>query len=187
MRDGGIVGFQVDITELKRKEEELRTAKEKAEQLNQAKSAFLATVSHEVRTPLNGVLGLLRTLQDDGQLSERQYKQVSTAHHSAEQLLAILNQILDLSKLEAGKLELEESPFDVREIIQSAISLVEAQFVEKGLKLDFSVAQSVPQMVVGDSGRLRQILLNLLNNAVKFTDRGRSEEHTSELQSRHDR
>ncbi len=172
MRDGGIVSFYMDVTRQKADEFALVEARERAEQANRTKSAFLATVSHEVRTPLNGVLGLLSVLGDDQSLSEQQLEYVKTAHNSALHLLEILNEILDLSKLEADKLELDQNVFSLEQTLQGTVHLVEAQARLKGLELQTEIDAILSRRVIGDEGRLRQIVLNLLSNAIKFTDAG---------------
>ncbi len=172
MRDGGTVGFRVDITELKQSETELAQAKERAEMANQAKSDFLASVSHEVRTPLNGVLGLLAVLKEDSKLSDEHRKYAETAHLSASHLLTILNEILDISKIEAGKLELEQLPFNPLEVARESLDLVTTDAERKNLNLRFEGDPETDITVLGDSGRLRQVLLNLLSNSIKFTEQG---------------
>ncbi len=173
MGDGGRVGFFRDITQLKQDQAQLVTEKMRAEQANQAKSEFLATVSHEVRTPLNAVLGMLELLSTDGSLSSDQRSMASTANLSAIHLLAVLNDILDVSKIEAGKLELEEKAFDINALIVNSSDLIRNQAEEKGLAVNVAVDPALTKgQVVGDAARVRQIVLNLLSNAVKFTDVG---------------
>jgi PAS domain S-box-containing protein len=173
-RRGRLTGRLVilrDITQRKQAEKELREAKEAAEAANQAKSAFLATMSHEIRTPMNGVIGMTSLLLDTG-LTPEQREFTETIRQSGEALLAIINAILDFSKIEAGRMELESQPFNLRECVESAADLLTTQAVDKGLELAYFVNEQVPAAICGDVTRLRQILVNLLNNAIKFTERG---------------
>lgn len=168
---GDLVIVQTDITAHKRHERELTEAKEQAEAASKAKSDFLATMSHEIRTPLNAVLGLLATLEDSA-LDDSQRAQVGTARKSGEKLLFLVNEVLDFSKIEAGKLEIESEVFPLRPLVADTVSLFEAQCREKGLEIRGRVAAELPDHFKGDSGRLRQVLINLVSNAVKFTERG---------------
>ncbi|TWB41821.1 hybrid sensor histidine kinase/response regulator [Nitrospirillum pindoramense] len=150
---------------------DLAAAKRAADQANDAKSGFLATLSHEIRTPMTGILGLTQLLLETG-LSMRQRDYVRTVHESGESLLAILNDVLDLSKVEAGKLEIDQRPFDTAALLDGVLKLMVGRAAEKGLDLQLRTSQAFPARLMGDPLRLRQVLLNLVGNAIKFTDRG---------------
>jgi signal transduction histidine kinase len=159
------------LAELAKKARDLEIAKERAERLARAKSDFLATMSHEFRTPMNAVIGLSELL-GDSPLAPDQRDLVSTIRDSAGALLFLLNDILDLAKIDAGRMSLESAPFDVRALAERALDVVRHQATAKGLTAEVIVDESVPSGVLGDAGRLRQALVNLLSNSVKFTEKG---------------
>lgn len=165
------MGIERDITGSRTRERQLEEARQKAEEASHAKSRFLAMMSHEVRTPLNGVLGSLGLLQDTV-LDAQQRKYVETSRGSAEWLLSIINNILDYSKIEAGKTELEPAVFNVPSLVHSVIAMLEPRASEKAISIRAEIDPDVPSIVEGDSTKIRQVLLNLAGNGVKFTQRG---------------
>jgi PAS domain S-box-containing protein len=166
-----MVGAMQNITARKAQEQALVLAKEGAEAANLAKSAFLATMSHEIRTPLNGVLGMAQAMAM-GELSDQQRERLDVIRQSGESLLAILNDVLDLAKIEAGKLELEQAEFDIAELAKGAHATFTAVAERKGLTFGLTIEPAAKGTYLGDSVRVRQILYNLVSNALKFTETG---------------
>ncbi len=167
----GLVGVTRDVTEQVLTEIALQQAQEEALHLAQVKSSFLAVMSHEIRTPMNGVIGCA-SLLNETELNEEQRQLLNTIQSSGESLLVIINDILDYSKIDAGKMEFDQSPFDLRTLIEECLELFSKQVNEKGLEINYLLAQDLPAILIGDSSRIRQIINNLLGNAIKFTEKG---------------
>ncbi|MEQ8227835.1 MAG: PAS domain S-box protein [Rhodospirillales bacterium] len=169
--DGGLVGIHVDVTESVRFEERLREARDAAENANKAKSVFLANMSHEIRTPMNGIMGVAEMLHETA-LSSTQRGMLNIVQDSCRTLMGIIDDILDFSKIEAGRLELDLAPFRLSDLVESVAELMAPRAEEKRNHLNVFIDPSIPDELLGDQTRLRQILLNLVGNAVKFTDNG---------------
>jgi PAS domain S-box-containing protein len=172
--EGEMINFCIcrDISDRKQKELALRQAMASAEAANLAKSTFLANMSHELRTPLNVILGFAQVMTHDPSLTAHQKEDLQTIQRSGDHLLSLINDVLDLSKIESGHYTIEESGFDLIALLHSLRNMLVERASSKGLDLYFEIAPEVPQFIIADAQKLRQVLLNLLSNAIKFTDRG---------------
>ena len=182
-----MVGTSIDITEAKRREAELLEAKQRAEESTRSKSIFLASMSHEIRTPLNTILGYSQLLGRDQALSSDHRRLMEVIHQSGDHLLTLIDDILAMSKIEAGRVDFLSEPFAIARILRDIEMMFAENCRRKGLKLQLDIEPSMPKEIVGDAGKVRQVLLNLMGNAVKFTERGsisisaRSEKITDSL------
>ncbi len=171
-KGGVLISFQ-DVTELEQKEIELRKSKNMAEAANQSKSEFLANMSHEIRTPMNAILGFTEVLRRGyGKEGTDSKKHLETIHSSGQHLLELINDILDLSKVESGHLEIEKISCSPQQVISEVVNVLSVRAKEKDIFLDFKIASAIPESIISDPSRLRQIVTNLIGNAIKFTDKG---------------
>jgi PAS domain S-box-containing protein len=170
-KSGSIMGVAIDITDFKKNEEELLNTIEITEAAANIKEQFLANMSHEIRTPIHGIISLVNFLLNT-KVDKEQQKYLALTAKSADNLLSIVNDILDLSKIEAGKMNIEEIPFNIREIIGTCVDILSAKANEKNLKVEVLIEKEIPETIIGDPVRLMQVLNNLVGNAIKFTEKG---------------
>ncbi|MEJ1462856.1 MAG: transporter substrate-binding domain-containing protein [Candidatus Sedimenticola sp. (ex Thyasira tokunagai)] len=167
-----MTGAVIDVTERKKAEEEIQAAKDQAEAANKSKSAFLASMSHELRTPLNAVLGFSQLMHGDKTLNEQQRGNLNIINNSGKHLLQLINDVLDMSKIEAGKIDLMPEDIDLGALVSDVLEMLQVRAGQKGLELILDQSPDVPRVVYADGPKIRQLLINLLNNAIKFTDVG---------------
>ena len=168
----GSLSSGVDITQRKKKEQELRRARDAAEVANRTKSIFLANISHEIRTPLNAILGFCQLMLRDPSITLKQRENVGTINRSGEHLLALINEVLEMSKIESGRIAFNRANFDLNRLLEDVELMFRVRTESKGLQFELSRSANLPNYVVGDQGKIRQVLINLLGNAVKFTEHG---------------
>ncbi|WP_372744764.1 PAS domain-containing protein [Lutibacter sp.] len=168
----GVIGTSEDITERLENEKKLKKATEEAIAANLSKSTFLANMSHEIRTPMNAILGYSQLLQEDDNLTNEQQENLKTINKSGEHLLALINDILDMSKIEAGRVDVNLTNFDFIELLKEVEQLFKNKATSKNLDLDFKVGLSVPKLMLADESKIKQVIINLLGNAIKFTNSG---------------